>query len=107
MDGYTRLSALMEQQSDLKIIRRFQNLRTIRLVHLSAEIQHLQDELAILVEADRQSNDPEKQSIESHYASMVEAGVDRTGLQQVQLWNILSVKLKEHGQRSNSAPFKH
>lgn len=103
MDGYTRLAALMTRQDDMSIVRRYQNLRMIRILHLSAEIQHLQDSLGLLVEADRHSDLSEKQSIESHYASMMASRADGTGMQQIQIWDTLSVKLKEYGRASDDA----
>lgn len=100
MEGYTRLAALMERQKDLQIVRRYQNLRTIRILHLSAEIQDLQDSLGLLVAEDRRSDIAEKKSIESHYASMMASRTDSTGVQQIHLWDTLTEKLQQYGRRS-------
>lgn len=97
MEGYSRLAALMDSQKEFSLFRRCQSIRTIRLLHLSAEIAHLSDQLGVLVEADRNSDDPEKQLYETHYAQQMRSQHHTTEIQQVHLWHDLDTKLRAHG----------
>ncbi|ETN47150.1 uncharacterized protein HMPREF1541_01341 [Cyphellophora europaea CBS 101466] len=93
MDGYTRLAALMATQKEYSIFRRFQSIRTLRLLYLSAEISHLSDELSVVVEADRESDDPEKQMYETYYAQQMKSRSNT----QAHLWHELDAKLRDYG----------
>src|ERR1700754_4601304 len=70
MDGYTKLAALMGNQSEYAMLPWFQAVRALRLVHLSAEIAQLAHELGLVMHLDRSSNDPEKQLFEFYYRKL-------------------------------------
>lgn len=94
----------MATQNEYSIFRRFQSIRTLRLLHLSAEISHLSDELGVVVEADRESDDPEKQMYESYYAQQMKSRSNTSEMQQAHLWHELDAKLRDYGTRTCPLP---
>ena len=86
----------MATQKEYSIFRRFQSIRTLRLLYLSAEISHLSDELGVVVEADRESDDPEKQMYETYYAQQMKSRSNT----QAHLWHELDAKLRDYGTRT-------
>lgn len=97
MDGYTKLAALIGNQPEYAIFPRFQSARALRLLHLSAEISQLSHELGIVMHLDRSSDDPEKHLFEVYYRKLQQSVKDPHTAQQIQLWDLLSAKLKEQG----------
>ena len=98
MDGYTRLAALIGEQPQYAIFRRFMTLRALRLVHLSADIAQLSDELGLAIEVDRKSGDPERVLFEFYYLRLQKSRQQHEYSAQAEIWDRLDAKLKEHGE---------
>lgn len=107
MDGYTKVAALIGNQPEYAILPRFQAVRALRLVHLSADITQLVHELGLVMHLDRSSNDPEKQLYEVYYRKLQQSSKDPRSAQQIQLWDSLSAKLKEQGNPYLTRPPRH
>ena len=98
MDGYTRLAALMADQNDYALFRRYMPLRALRLLHLSAKITRLSSELGLAIEQDRNADDLEKRDYESYYRKLENSQHSVEPSKQLDLWDQLSSALKEQGQ---------
>ena len=97
MDGYTRFASTIGTYPEFAIFRRFMPLRALRLLHLSAEISQLADELGVQVDIDRNSGDPEKALFESYYHQLNKSRNDIQKARQIELWDQLAAKLKAQG----------
>ena len=97
MDGYTRHAAITGSFPDFAIFRRFMPLRALRLLHLSADIAQLADELGVQVDIDRNSGDPEKVLFEFYYRKLLASRNNVQKARQIELWDRLALKLKEQG----------
>ena len=97
MNGYTKFGVLAGNQPEYAIFPRFQPVRALRLARLSAEITQLCCELGLVMQLDRSSDDPEKRLFEVYHRKLQQSIKDPHSAQQVQLWDTLSAKLKEHG----------
>jgi hypothetical protein len=60
MAGYPSLAALMGRSSGMAVFRQFSNLNLLNLLYLQAEIAALEDELKVLVQDDRDSQEPDR-----------------------------------------------
>ncbi len=97
MDGYTRLAALIANQGEYAVFRRFMPLRALRLLHLSAKITRLSTELGVAIQQDRHSKDPDKTAFESYYRLLEESHNSPEPSNQLDIWNELSSALREQG----------
>lgn len=97
MDGYTRLAALMADQDEYAVFRRYIPLRALRLLHLSAKITRLGNELGLAIDLDRHSQDPEKEQFESYYRLLEKSRDSLEPSRQLEIWEELSAALKEQG----------
>jgi hypothetical protein len=61
MEGYEKLAARMAGDPELGIFRRFATLNTQNLLYLQAEIIHLETELRVLAQVDKDSSHPARQ----------------------------------------------
>lgn len=98
MDGYTRLAALIGTQPEYAIFRRYMTLRALQLLHLSARIAQLEDELGIAIDLDRTSGDPEKALYESYYRKLKKSEATAEASQQLKIWSELDAVLKAQGE---------
>jgi hypothetical protein len=104
MDGYTRLAALIGDQTEYAIFRRYLTLRALRLLHLSAKIAQLGDELGIAIELDRKSGDPERTLFESYYRQLEKSRASQEPSKQLEIWDELGAALKEQGEHRYIPP---
>lgn len=63
MEGYPQLSAVMAAHSDVAIFRTFGVLNAQNLLHLQAELVHLEKELQDIIKEDSQCQDPSRQQL--------------------------------------------
>jgi hypothetical protein len=56
MEGYPQISQLMQQHSELAIFRKFGDLNMLSLLHLQAEIMHLEENYHKLSKSDKESS---------------------------------------------------
>lgn len=85
MDGYTRFAAVIGTFPEFAVFPRFMPLRTLRLLHLSADIAQLSDELGVQVNRDRNSGDPEKVLFEFYYRKLHASRTDGQKATQIEL----------------------
>jgi hypothetical protein len=97
LDGYPRLAALIGDQPEFAIFRRFLPLRALHLLHLSAEISYLSEALDIQSDIDRSSGDPDKILFDLHYGKLLKSRTDVQKSNQIEQWDRLAAKLKEQG----------
>ena len=103
MRPFTRLAALKAQRPEYAIFRRWQALRALRLIQLSAEIAHLADSLGIAIDYDADHEDLEKSSGPSSPTDWYsQSQFSPRSSEQAVLWAELDTKLRQHGTLSLS-----
>ena len=63
MEGYPQLSAVMASHNDVAIFRAFKALNIQNLLHLQAELVHLETELHDIIRDDSQCEDPSRKEL--------------------------------------------
>jgi hypothetical protein len=101
MDGYTRLAALIADQAEYAIFRRYLPLRSLQLLHMCAKIAQLEDELGEAIKFDRTSGDPKRTLYESYYRQLEQSQNSTEPSGQLEIWNELSGLLKAQGSRKS------
>jgi hypothetical protein len=71
MAGYSRLATLMGKHHDLAIFRQFSVLNAKNLLYLQGEITHLEAELELIADENKNSGDPEKMNFERSITAMM------------------------------------
>jgi hypothetical protein len=71
MTGYDKLAALMGRYPGLAIYRKFSALSAKVLLHMQAELVHLENELSII--SQRNSTDPEKARFDVSWEALDQA----------------------------------
>jgi hypothetical protein len=56
IDGYLQISQLMSQHTEMAVVRRFGNLNMLNILHLQAELMHLEEKYYRLAESDAKSS---------------------------------------------------
>jgi hypothetical protein len=97
MDGFTRFAALIGEQPQYAIFRRFMTLRALQLVHLSADIAQLSDKLGLAIDLDRRSGDSERVLYEHYFLRLQASRGAPEKAAQIEIWDELNARLKEHG----------
>ena len=97
MDGYTRLAALIGNQPEYAIFRRYMTLRSLRLLHLTAKIAQLEDKLGEAIKIDRTSGDPSKALYEFYYWHLEKSQSSPEPSGQLEVWNELGSALQSQG----------
>ncbi|KAJ8133163.1 hypothetical protein O1611_g460 [Lasiodiplodia mahajangana] len=90
--NYRGLASLMGNYGDIAIFRRFQMLNLQNLLHMQAEIVHLEQELQEIDQEDKESTDPLRRSYQSNWKAMEESA--RTGGDSLQRTKLLEVREK-------------
>lgn len=75
MDTYPRLAAFMASNPEAMIFRSFEGLSTLLLLHLQAELVHLEAEFSRMVERDDASDDPERQRYGKSWKSLAQQAI--------------------------------
>ncbi|KAK6853726.1 hypothetical protein PG995_010538 [Apiospora arundinis] len=70
MPDYKGLASLMNDHHDVSIFRRFRNLNIQNLLHMQAELIHLEQELQEIYDEDRHSDDQARQSYRFSWKAM-------------------------------------
>ncbi|KAI0517530.1 hypothetical protein F5B22DRAFT_109055 [Xylaria bambusicola] len=89
---YRGLASLMGNYGDTAIFRRFRMLNLQSLLHMQAEIVHLEQELQEIYQEDKESTDPVRQSYQSNWKAMEDSS--RTGGDSLQRSKLLEVREK-------------
>ena len=97
MLGFTRLAALMTDQPQYMVVPRYMTLRCLRLLHLTADLAQIGDDLGIAIEHDRNSGDPERCMFEIWYHKLQASREKPQSAAQLEIWDRLDAKLREHG----------
>ena len=107
MDGYTRLAALIGNQPEYAIFRRYLTLRSLQLLHLTARIAQLEDKLGEAIKLDRTSGDPTKTLYEFYYWHLEKSQISPEPSKQLDVWNELGPALKLQGNAVFSICFNY
>lgn len=96
MAGYSRLAVLMGKHHDFAIFRRFSVLNAKNLLYMQGELIHLEAELRMIAQENKNSKDLEKVDFERSITAMMGPHMSEDGHEQ---WaKILEIreKLKEY-----------
>lgn len=99
MDGYTRLAALIGNQPEYAIFRKYMTLRSLQLLHLNANIAHLEDELGEALKLDRACANPQN-LYETSYRQLELSQKTSEPSKQLGVWQKLNIALKAQGKYS-------
>ena len=92
MAGYPDLAALMGRYSEVAIFRRFRVLNLQTLLHMQAELVHMEQELQDIAKEDNESGDPVRQSYQSSWMAMEDGA--RSGGDSLQRTKLLEAREK-------------
>ncbi|KAK8033616.1 hypothetical protein PG991_003014 [Apiospora marii] len=70
MPDYKGLASLMDEYHDVTIFRRFRKLNLQNLLHMQAELVHVEQELQEIHDEDSRSDDPIRQSFQTNWKVM-------------------------------------
>ena len=70
MAGYSDLAALMGCYADVAIFRQFRSLNMQNLLHMQAELMHIEQDLQDIAKEDNESEDPTRQSYGSNWLAI-------------------------------------
>ncbi|KAH6652864.1 hypothetical protein BKA67DRAFT_567757 [Truncatella angustata] len=70
MTDYRGLASLMSDYSDVAVFRRFRKLNLQSLLHMQAELLHIEQELQEIANEDNESGDPVRRSYQTNWKAM-------------------------------------
>ncbi|KAF2187509.1 hypothetical protein K469DRAFT_725452 [Zopfia rhizophila CBS 207.26] len=70
MGGYPELASLMGSHMEVAIFRRFSTLNIQNLLHMQAELMHIEQELCEIAREDDESGDPIRQSYRNNWSAL-------------------------------------
>ncbi|KXH65576.1 hypothetical protein CSAL01_12160 [Colletotrichum salicis] len=104
--GYGRLAKFLASSHENAIFRKFEQLNTMTLLRLQAELQSMEQELEEIQQEDQESGDPERSSYGVSFRPMRENALDGDS-EQLELLEKIGRTLNDYNQALENFTFLH